>query len=565
MDMEKNTIIRNFHTYWGRPLIASTIFFVVIFSFFVTIFGISDGDPVPDDEYFHFRYAELLRTQGWNVVQKFDWIYLTSSGEDGIRYAVNLYHVSLIPFTYFDDQLFGMHVAIAFYMSLVIAIVYYILRKERVQNPLFFTLLLLTSSYFIARFLLGRSFVLMTGLIFLEMYCAIHRKYVPLFFVALLHVLWHQTTFFLPLIIVGIAEIARYVAHEKCDGKTIMTTAGATVVGMMFFPGFPGSLFSWLQWIFVIQGGDASATSGSLSGAELATKDFMTYFVGQEFVFFVFVVCVTSVIFIYIARKKDGVLVHVKDAHRFQWLYTLFIFLLVVTYGATAVSGRFFDFVLLTLVLLFAFVVTILRESGMFTINVQFHKWIVAICWMWLLVLCANTMIYMYAKSNTYDYTPARAAAQWISDHSDGREKVYLHNWGNFSLMFFGNTKNVYSTGIEPAALKGYDKTLYWKYYNMLAHSAYCEGEGDCGDVLDKAMVQMENKDPSYKEKFSKNNSKKVINSIRNDFDAKFIVSDSQKFDDVILASPELIDTWYHVDSEKFSGPHMSFTVFKLK
>lgn len=565
MNMEGTGVIKKFHTYWGRPLIASTIFFVVVFMFFATIFAFSQGDPIPDDEYFHFKYAELLRTQGWDAVENFDWIYLTNGGENGSRYAVNLYQASLIPFTYFDDQLMGMHMAIAFYMSIVIAIVYYIMRKERVKYPLFFTLLLLTSAYFIMRLLLGRSFVVMTGVIFLEMYCAIHRKYIALFFVVLLHVLWHQTTYFLPLIIVGIVEVARYLADVKFDVKTLVTTVGASVVGMMFFPGFPGSIFGWLRGIFVIQGGDANAASGSLSGAELATKDFMTYFAGQEFMFFVFVTCVVSVIFFYIARKNDGVFPQIKDPHRFHWLYTLFIFLLFVTYGATAVSGRFFDFVLLTLILLFAFVVTTLHESGMFNVNVYFQKWITVICWTWLVILSVNTVIAVYARSNMYDYMPARAAAQWINDHSDGREKVYLHNWGNFSLMFFGNTRNVYSTGIEPAALKSYDPELYWKYYNILAHNFYCDVQEDCGDAVDNAMMQLEKKDPSYREKFTKNNSKNVINAIKNDFDATFIVSDSKQFDDVILASPELIDAWYHVDSEKFNGPHMQFTVFKLK
>lgn len=553
-------IRKKFH----HPLYVSAVFFVCCFMIMAGIFVVSDGDPVPDDGYFHFRLAALLGSEGPAVAQNFDWIYLSRGAEAGAQYPISLYQIFLAPFSLISDGVMGLHIAIAFYISAVFAIMYYVMKKECVKYPLFFTLLSMTSSYLFARMLLGRAFVLIPSLILLEMYFAIHKKYVPLFFTVIVHVLWHQATYLFPVIIVSIVEIARYMTELKCAARNFAVACGGLFVGMMFFPGFPGSLISWLQGIFVMQEKDPNAASGSLGGVEMASKDFMTYFAGQELVLCMFIFCVGVAVFLYVAQKKM-IIYDTLSKERRVWVYALFIFLLGITYGSTMLSGRFYDFVFPTLVMLCAIGVTIIDELKMITIAGHMGPWLRGMCVTVLIFMCLNTLIYVYARSNEYDYTPAKDAAEWIKDHSDGREKVYVHNWGNFSLMFFGNTKNVYSTGIEPTTLKNYDPALYWKYYNIFAHNYYCDLLRDCGDLVAKNELQIAKLDEAGKSVILKKNSEAVINSIKNDFDATFIVSDAEDFDRLLLASPELIESYQEFESEKFEGKHMRFVVYKLR
>jgi hypothetical protein len=553
-----------FNTSWNRPLIASTIFFVVIFSIFTTIYTIADGDPVPDDHYFHFKYAYLLRTEGLDAVKNFDWIYLSGHADGGSRYAASLYQVSLIPFTYMSDWLFALHVADVFYGSVVLAIFYFIMRRERVKHPLFFAILLLSSTYMMSRLLLGRAFVLIVGMVFLEMYFAIHKRYIPLFFIVLIHVLWHQSTYFLPLIIVGIVEVCRYITDQKIFLRNIASTVIGIVVGMAFFPGFPQSIIGWLKGLFSIKNSGAETVSGSLTGIEMAPKSFMTYFASQEMILFLVLVPTIFVIGFYIESKKHERFLENAERVHMHWMYTLFVFLLFVIYGATAISGRFFDFVLPTAMILLSFVLTIVAQLKLISWNSFATKWCAIILWVWVGVLCSNSLLAIYTTAHTFDYRPAQRSSQWIADNSNPKEKVFLYNWSYFNLVFFTNSENIYSMGIEPTTLKWHDELLYWKYYNIFAYKYYCEKEQDCGEEYHQKMT-MYQKDDATMARFEKTNSEKIITSIKNDFDARIIHSSSEEFSEVILRSPELIDQYYEIASDKYKGKHMHFTVFKLK
>ena len=556
-----------FQRVWGRPLYASMIFFVVVFFCIFSVFYVAGGDPVPDDNYFHFKFAELIRTNGFDALQSFDWIYLSNTAQNGGRYTVSLHQFLLIPFTFFTNKLVGMHAATTFYISVFVTILFYIMQKERVKGSVFFALTTISTTYVLTRMLLGRAFGVMVGLIFLEMYLAIHKKYKWLCVISFVHVLLHYSTYFIPIIVVGIVELVRYLMHQKIAIKNGISVVIGVIVGMAFFPGFPGSLFGRIRENADIQNSGVEAVSGSIGGAELATKDFMTYFVGQNLMFFAIVFCVVAVLFLYYFVHKKGVISvsDEGDRTRLHWAYALFFFLLFVMCGSVVVSGRFFDFVLPTVVLLSAFVITVFLHKEIFIIDRRYTRWFAVGCYIWIGVIMIHMMIFLHMKSRSFDYEPAGAAAAWIDKNSDGREKVYLHNWGNFSLMFFGNTDDVYSTGIEPAALRGYDEGLYWKYYNILKHNYYCETSGDCRNEMNQLAQQLDAMGPGYKEKFMKKNSANIINSIRNDFDAHFVLSDSTEFDSLMFMNPDLIESWQTFDSERYSGPHTHFTVFKLK
>ena len=130
--------------------------------------------------------------------------------------------------------------------------------------------------------------------------------------------------------------------------------------------------------------------------------------------------------------------------------------------------------------------------------------------------------------------------------------------------MFFSNYHNTYVTGIEPTALKNYDEQLYWKYYNMFNYHYYCEKQEDCKTEIEYRRNQI-GSDNEKRQILEKENGFKIINSIKNDFGARIIVSSNDYFTKTIESHPELIEEKFHVKSDKYKGPAMEFTVFKLK
>jgi len=546
----------------NHPLLASMIVFLCIVLIFTLVTVKSNGDPLRGDHYFHFKYAYLLRTEGLDAIKNFDWIYLGGVG----RYNGSLFQVSLIPFTYLNNWLMALSMVDAFYASITISIIYYILKKTRVRFPLFFALTLFTSTYFIARIFWGRAFVLVIALTFMEMRFAIEKKYKALFFTILFHILWHQNTYFMPLIVIGIVETSRYLVYQKMYIKNVISTLIAIVVGMTFFPGFPNSLIGWMRNIFVIQS-DKSLNQNvqSIGGLELAAKDFVSTFVNEKMLLALLIFCIFVVVFLYIKQKNKSKSFYEKiDKTYFIWTYSLFIFVILTLFGSITISGRLFDFLIPSIFVLCAFIVTILIKSQKVCVDRLLLKYFAVGVIMYVAVLSLNTLTDAYLYANKFDYNPTGQVAKWIEEKSDGRDKVFLLNWSDFTTIFFSNHNNVYATGIEPMTLKTYDEALYWKYYNIFNYHHYCEKQGDCTDEIEMIREYINNNNDK-RGIIEKKNSANMINSIKNDFDAKFIVSSSPSFTRAIELHPELISDSFHIKSDKYTGKSMEFTVFKLK
>ncbi|PID52660.1 MAG: hypothetical protein CR972_00750 [Candidatus Moraniibacteriota bacterium] len=550
---------------WKKPIIATLILFIGFFvalSFFLIFSG---GDPRPDDHYFHFKYAELLRTEGWDVVENFRWIYL-HSGPDGVHhYSVSLFQFFLIPFTYFEDKFIGIHVADAFFASGLIAIIYYIMRREKVQHALFFTILFAGSTFFLNRFLLGRAFVLMVGFVYLEMHFAIRKKYTSLFFMVMIHILWHQATYFMPILVLCFVEISRYVVEKKVFLKNFFAVVLGTLTGMAFFPGFPGSLIKLLKQILIIKDSTTSNSMGTMGGSEMFTKSTASISAGHIIAGIVLFACFWAVVYVYYAYKNEDPRVKgIIKKEQIIWFVCLSFFVAFILVASFMVTGRFFDFAFPGFVFLAGCTFTILIKTNLIDAQAFEGKYFAIISCIPLFCVSAFSFFSVYDNASSYDVAPIKASADWINERSETSEKVFLHNWSYFVTLFFANSDNVYSMGLEPTTLKTYNEDLYWKYYNLFKSVYYCENRGDCKDELyDELMVKRTSSDE--RNMFKKENSKKIINSIKNDFDAKLIFSDSREFNGVLLLNAELIRDYKIFDVEKNEGTPIQFAVFQLK
>ncbi len=566
--MIKTTMFCKFkEMYDTRPFFAATIvFFVLFLGSFIFFIYFSHGDPHWGDQYFHFAYAELLKIEGIDVVNNFDWIYLSGHG-DGGRYAVSLFQIALIPFTFFSDHLFGMKVADIFFMSVSVSLFYYVLRKLKVKYPIFFTALLFLYAYLPVRFLIGRAFVLITTVLLLEVWLAVEKKYKLLFWTCLFHVLWHQATYFMPIGVVGIVELSRYFIEKKIFIKNILATVGGIFFGMAFFPGFPMSIINFIKLIFVIQTGSmASSVAGerSWSGNELFAKNFMQDFATLDLLLALFIFSVFSVIYIYISFKK-GQKEKKYSNDKLIGLFSYFIFTIILMWASITISGRVFDFFITAVVLLSALIFTFLSDCIQIKdmLFQKMLKWAVVV---FSGILFINTYVTMYAHMNAFDYTPSRKAAEWVAERSENKERVFLRGWTSFTVIFASNQKNVYSMGLEPLALRKYDEDIYWKYYNIYWHNYYCERNIDCKDLLEREMLYLKDQDDSLRIAREKKNSEDIIKFIRDDLNTKYIISDNERFSNTILRSEELIADQFYVKTDKeLEGRYMEYWVFELK
>ena len=543
---------------WNDRRVATIFVFLLVFLIFSLGHAIFGKAPEHDDHYFHIKYAYLLRTQGWNVVDHFDWIYLSRGAENGGRYEVNLFQLMLVPFTYCRDLVIALQIADVFFASVIVTMFYAIMRKEGLYHALFFALLLVGITSVADRLLLGRAFVLTIGLVFVEMYYAIHERGKLLGMMSFLHVLIHQSTYFLPFVVVGIVEFSRYVMVRKVDLKNCLYTFFGVILGMAFFPGFPESLFLWIKNLIDVQQYVSYTESTALGGSEMVSKSLMMNSFEHMAIIIGCFVCVA--VFSHIWKSYGDDLRNRGNNMHMIWMLALCVLTVVFFGGSIFVAGRLYDYVLPSLIMLMAFVITTLVHVQILSHKSIMDRGFTLLLWVILCGMGTFSFMHVYTESRAFDITPILQAGRWIQEHSTKGEKVYIHNWSYFTVLFFANHDNVYSMGIEPSTLKRYDESLYWKYHNIFAYKYYCETKGDCKEEL-RNELQVKRKTVDARNQFKKENSERIITSIKNDFGAQIIFSNSDEFSGMIALSPEMIKDRY--DTQSADG-EMRYTVFIL-
>ena len=83
-----------------------------------------------------------------------------------------------------------------------------------------------------------------------------------------------------------------------------------------------------------------------------------------------------------------------------------------------------------------------------------------------------------------WDAVRFKGAAQWIAGHSNPEDIVFNARWEYFPELFFWNTKNVYSNGMDPIFQYAYDPDLYREGYHLVTDQMRQEGLRDAYKIL---------------------------------------------------------------------------------
>jgi hypothetical protein len=247
------------------------------------------------------------------------------------------------------------------------------------------------------------------------------------------------------------------------------------------------------------------------------------------------------------------------------WIFGVFIFMIAMLLGTIQFSGRVFDFFVPSVFLLSGLILTFFTSQKMITFDKILGKFLHCGIWIFIAIMILSSGITIYTIAHGFDLGPTQKAALWIKNNSHEKDHVFLYNWSSFPEVFFTNSFNTYSMGIEPMTLKNYDPALYWKYYNIFYNMHYCEESFDCRDIIEEEKERLQNVSPEIMEMKDRENSMKILISIKNDFKADFIFSDSRNFTKTIELNPQMIDQKFYVRSERVNGKLSEVTVFKLK
>jgi hypothetical protein len=232
------------------------------------------------DGYLHIRMAQFLKELGPHY--DFHWA----------RYSVFarnfadkdfLYHVLLIPFTFFRDIFFGAKVSAAVFLTGLYLIFWLMLDRHCRQKYLipFFLLAFLCSPAFLQSLSQPRNMVIIIALTLLFTDALIKKNQSALFLIACVYALTHVSSPYL-LLFALLGEGARFASEREFSAGSMGAVLLGLVAGFFMHPNFPNNLLIfYLNGILV----PVFALKWGLElGAEFFPTDTRDFVLGYPFI-----------------------------------------------------------------------------------------------------------------------------------------------------------------------------------------------------------------------------------------------------------------------------------------
>lgn len=482
--------------------------------------GINDGDT-----FYHFRHASIYREQGIFSTE-FPW----ASASVVSRYASDIwygFHLALIPFTYFPDEITGMKIAGVFLTSAVLFAYFWVLKYLGVRYPALWTLLILFSTadqnY---RFTMIRPHLVTFALAMMILAFAAnpvrssHRALSPTSnsdkngiyptlktrsvlasnganrrtlavgitsaILAFFHLSLAWLSVLVTLAIAFSALIDRWFFAPKASGAALPDRTNIWKYFLPVIASITGSAVGWIlrpnpfgalkiAYVQVVQLTIEKMNKIPIRfGTELNPSD-LSIFIHQLAQIIVLLVLALLFLIVLARRGKFSSLPLYLRIALLGSLGLSFFFELLTNF----VARRSMDLWLGFGFIFIALVWTRIREES----DLSIRKYLQA-----GYLISAVAMLFMFANTFYYSslyraraFSPERFkdGAEWLKTNAAPGEIVFNLHWDDFPFLFFHNPKNFYISGMDPIFEYAFDKRLYWEHYFLDIDRIYlADGEG---------------------------------------------------------------------------------------
>ena len=204
-----------------------------------------------EDSYFHVKFAWLLRHHGF-FRHGFPWAQF-SLWRDGFSDASALYHLLLVPFTFFPDLTFGIKLAAVLLSAFAFSSFFAILTLNGVRGRFYwFWLLLAGGGFFWWRWLVPRPQVLSATLLLWSLHFLINGRRKGFAVLSFLYPLSYVAAF-LPQVFAAMRWAYLKIVERRSDGGVLAAGLVAYALGMIVHPYFPKNLaYFWVQNFYVM-------------------------------------------------------------------------------------------------------------------------------------------------------------------------------------------------------------------------------------------------------------------------------------------------------------------------
>jgi hypothetical protein len=352
-----------------------------------------------------------------------------------------LYHVLLIPFTY-GDLREGAKWASVIFPACTFLAGWLLLRGQRIPYAALWSLgFLVISEAFLYRMSMPRAQALSLLVLLLALHITLIRQYRWLLPIAFLYV-WFYNAFPLILLLVGVYVAVRWLLERQLDLTPLGYTALGLGLGLLINPYFPHNLIFLYHHLFP-KLTDATAIS-----------------VGNEWY--------PYQTWTLVENSGPALLAYVAGAFALGFsrqrmtTRTATLFILATLFGLMLFKSRRFVEYYPAFALLFC----VTAWTPLFEEWLQAKAWVRPILPAALVLLLApalwlNVQATQESMQSAKPYQRYAAASAWLQANTPAGSRIFQTDWDDFPRLFFYNTHNTYTVGLDPTYMQLYDADLY--------------------------------------------------------------------------------------------------------
>lgn len=417
------------------------------------------GDP---DGYYHVKMAKILGDG--TILHSFSWLTQTS-WETVFADQHFLYHLILIPFVKLHDFI-GPQILNALLVTTALFLIYWILQKQGVRYPWFWTLLALTSQQFLGRMLLVKAVPLGIIGLLLVVYLMIKRKPGWLALVSALFVLAYGGFVFIPLILLCYV-LACLAAKKIPDIQLIAAALGGLLAGLLLHPNTLELSYHLYNQIF-----EAGLGYSVSVGNEWLSPRPTQFIIGNILVLIIWILSLAAWF------SAAG-----KNEFKKLFLQLIAASFLLLTFKSSRFIEYFIPFAIIAAAV--AMKPHLSRLTNLqFVLDrclrqIRFLPVVLGIVSL-LGAILLNSMRVSQSIKYKRDVTDYIGAAQYLKQATADQGIVLNTRWEHFPMLFYLNDSNRYIVGMDPMFMYNRDSRTYWLWYHISRDENFVCGERTC-------------------------------------------------------------------------------------
>ncbi|MCK4669625.1 MAG: hypothetical protein KAT43_00355 [Nanoarchaeota archaeon] len=417
--------------------------------FFALLYYVQFSVPtvIGNDSYFHIKYAEYLKDNGLFSGQPFWKFSVFSEADTNV-----LYHFFLIPFTYFNLN-YGAKLAAVVLSALVPTLIYWFLRKRKVDLAFFWSLLFFASSpLYLARASFSRGFQVGVIFLILGLDFILEKRYKHLFVLSILFA-WAYSSFPLLFGACVLVVLVNLLYKKKLNYKLPLYCFLGLATGSSIHPYFPHNLS--LLWIQI----KVLLWPVQLLFRSLDSIPFDPWWLAIT-IFWFTAICFLISFLVFIRRRRFK---------EYASLFLLALVFLIMTFKAKRFFEYWVPFTLIGLGLISSMDIKNFIEKNKEKIKLSMPILLI------ILILISAPFIYLNLDktvkiikkdAESYPSYLFEPCALWTAGQTKRGETIFTL-YSDFPPIFFFNDKNTYVYGLDPLYLWEYDPVLYEKYNDL--------------------------------------------------------------------------------------------------